>query len=482
LGNDRNDGNLGPLDRLGSVPYIVGIISPKFQRHTMTQITETIQELNRKIARGETTREALVTRALEGASHASAKSVFTKLYPEAALAAARYADAAQAAGVEQSALAGLPVSIKDLYGVAGETTMAGSVVCKGEPPQTHDAPVVARLRTSGSAIIGKTNMTEFAFSGIGINPHYGTPVNPTDPKVARIPGGSSSGAGVSVALGLAVAGLGSDTGGSIRIPAALCGLVGFKSTQSRVPLDGALELSRSLDTVCAMTRSVQDCITVDAVLSGQPLAVRPRSVGSLRLAVPQTFVLDGLDATVAQAFDRSLSALSAAGAEIVEIPLAEFAEISKVNAPGGLSPIEAYAVHHERLARAKDAFDPRVAARVSLGSTITAQQYIALLDKRRAWIASVERAIRGFDAVLCPTVPTVAPEIARLVASDEEFFKANGQMLRNTFTINLLDGCSYSLPCHRQGELPVGLMVSSIRDDDANLSSVALAIESILQN
>jgi aspartyl-tRNA(Asn)/glutamyl-tRNA(Gln) amidotransferase subunit A len=152
-----------------------------------------------------------------------------------------------------------------------------------------------------------------------------------------------------------------------------------------------------------------------------------------------------------------------------------------VNAPGGLSPIEAYAVHHERLARDKDAFDPRVAARVSLGATITAQQYIALLDKRRAWIASVERAIAGFDAIVCPTVPIIAPEIARLIASDEEFFKANGQMLRNTFTINLLDGCSYSLPCHREGELPVGLMVSSTCGDDANLSAVALAIETILQ-
>jgi aspartyl-tRNA(Asn)/glutamyl-tRNA(Gln) amidotransferase subunit A len=231
-----------------------------------------------------------------------------------------------------------------------------------------------------------------------------------------------------------------------------------------------------------MTRSVQDCITVDGVLSGQRLAVRQRTAGSLRLAVPQTVVLDGLDATVAQAFDRSLSALSAAGVEIVEIPLTELAEISKVNAPGGLSPIEAYAVHHERLARAKDAFDPRVAARVSLGATITAQQYISLLDKRRAWIAGVERAIDGFDAIVCPTVPIIAPEIARLIASDEEFFKANGQMLRNTFTINLLDGCSYSLPCHREGELPVGLMISSTRGDDANLSAVALAIEAILQS
>jgi aspartyl-tRNA(Asn)/glutamyl-tRNA(Gln) amidotransferase subunit A len=418
----------------------------------MIHITETIDQLNQCLKRGETTREALVAGALEKAAQPAAKSVFTKLYPEAALAAARAADAAHQAGVALPALAGLPVSIKDLYGVAGETTMAGSVVCKGEPPQTQDAPVVARLRAAGSAIVGKTNMTEFAFSGIGINPHYGTPVNPTDLSVARVPGGSSSGAGVSVALGLSVAGLGSDTGGSIRIPAALCGIVGFKSTQKRVPLEGALELSRALDTVCAMTRSVQDCITVDAVLSGAMLPVRRRPIAGMRLAVPQTMVLDGLDNTVAQAFDRSLSILSEAGALIIEIPLTEFAEIPKVNSPGGLSPIEAYAVHHERLTRAQAQFDQRVATRVMMGSAISAQQYIAILDKRRAWIASVERAIEGYDALMCPTVPTVAPELEKLIASDEAFFKANGQMLRNTFTINLLDGCSYSLPCHREGD------------------------------
>ncbi len=447
----------------------------------MIYIQETIDQLNQRLARGETTREALVSGALEAAAQPAAKSVFTKLYPEAALAAARAADAAQKAGVVQPALAGLPVSIKDLYGVAGETTMAGSIVCQGEPPQKHDAPVVARLRSAGAAIVGKTNMTEFAFSGIGINPHYGTPVNPSDSNVARIPGGSSSGAGVSVALGLSVAGLGSDTGGSIRIPAALCGIVGFKSTQNRVPLEGALELSRSLDTVCAMTRSVQDCITVDAVLSGAMLPVRRRPLAGMRLAVPQTVVLDGLDKTVSQAFDRSLSILSEAGAQIIEIALTEFADIPKVNSPGGLSPIEAYAVHHERLARAQAQFDQRVAARVMMGASVTAQQYIALLDKRRAWIASVERAMEGYDALLCPTVPAVAPEIEKLVASDEVFFKANGQMLRNTFIINLLDGCSYSLPCHRDDELPVGLMLSSVHGDDARLSAVALAVEDALR-
>ncbi|MEI7568557.1 MAG: amidase, partial [Alcaligenaceae bacterium] len=327
---------------------------------------------------------------------------------------------------------------------------------------------------------GKTNMTEFAFSGIGINPHYGTPVNPTDPTVARIPGGSSSGAAVSVALGLAVAGLGSDTGGSIRVPAALCGIVGFKSTQKRVPLTGAMELARSLDTVCAMTRSVQDCILVDGVLSGEMLKIKRRPLMGMRFALPQTTLLEGMDATVAKAFARSVSMLSAAGAQIIEVPLTELSEIPKLNAPGGLSPIEAYAVHHARLAKSKEGFDRRVAVRVALGAPVTAQQYLALLDNRLDWIARVERAIEGFDAVLCPTVPIVAPEIAMLEASDEAFFKANGQLLRNTFAFNFLDGCSFSLPCHRADEQAVGLMLSSVAGDDAALSAVALAVEAVL--
>jgi aspartyl-tRNA(Asn)/glutamyl-tRNA(Gln) amidotransferase subunit A len=443
-------------------------------------IGDTIAGLNDRVRRGDFTREALVAQVLEAAGTEAAHAVFTGLYRDAALAAARHADAMQAAGVALPPLAGLPVTIKDLYDVAGETTLAGSIVCRGEPAAAADAPAVARLREAGAAIVGKTNMTEFAFSGIGINPHYGTPRNPADPALARIPGGSSSGAAVSVALGLAVAGLGSDTGGSIRIPAALCGLVGFKCTQHRVPGEGAFELSRTLDTVCAMTRSVEDCLIVDGVLSGAPLPVVRRPLKGLRLAVPKTMMFDALDATVAQAIERSLSRLSAQGAQLVEVALGEFAEIAQINAPGGLSAIEAAAVHHARLAR-RDQFDPRVAMRVALGVGVTAQQYLAILDGRRAWIRRVEAALAGFDALVCPTVPLVAPEIAPLRASDDAFFKANGLMLRNTFAINFLDGCAFSLPCHAPGELPVGLMLASVRDDDARLGTVALAVEAALK-
>ncbi|WP_075795689.1 amidase [Massilia putida] len=443
-------------------------------------MSHTIPQLRALLARGETTHGHLVASALDRAAQDPARHVFTALYADSAMAAARYADASLAAGVALPPLAGLPVSVKDLYDVAGEPTRAGSIVCNDDPAPVSDAVAVARLRAQGAAIIGKTNMTEFAFSGVGINPHYGTPRNPADSKVARIPGGSSSGAAVSVALGIAVAGLGSDTGGSIRIPAALCGLVGFKSTQSRVPRTGALELSRTLDTVCSMTRSVADCITVDAAVADAPMEVTQRPLHGMRLAVPETLVFDGIEPAVARAFDSALQRLSARGAIIESIPFRELAEIQALNAPGGFSAVEAYAVHRQRLANRTGDFDPRVAQRIATGAVASAADYIAMHDARKAWIRRAEAIVKPYDALVCPTVPILAPEIDVLVASDEAFFKANGLLLRNTFAINYLDGCAFSLPCHDAGALPVGLMLSSTSGGDSRLAAVALAVEAAL--
>jgi aspartyl-tRNA(Asn)/glutamyl-tRNA(Gln) amidotransferase subunit A len=390
------------------------------------------------------------------------------------------ADARQAAGEPLAALAGLPVSIKDLYDVAGRTTLAGSVLRKGEPPAEHDAPAVARLRAAGAAITGLTNMSEFAFSGVGINPHHGTPRNPCDASVARVPGGSSSGAAVSVALGQAVAGLGSDTGGSIRIPAALCGLVGFKNTQSRTPQAGAFPLSTTLDTVCSMSRSVEDCLIVDAVLSGAPLPLAARDLRGLRLALPQTMMLDELEPAVARAFERALERLSQAGAHIVQIPLVELLEVAQINAPGGFSAVEAYAVHREALRSRRGEFDHRVAARLMLGEGVSAADYIVMQHRRRDWIARLGHRLAGFDALIAPTVPLVAPPIAALAASDDAFFAANRLLLRNTFPINFMDGCAFTLPCQAAGELPVGLMLAAPGGHDAALAGVALAVEAVL--
>lgn len=424
--------------------------------------------------------EHLLRQVIERSGRPEAESVFTARFDEEALAAARRADALQARGAALAPLAGLPVTVKDLYDIAGRTTMAGSVLREGRPAAPQDAAAVMRLRQAGAAITGLTNMTEFAFSGVGINPHRGTPRNPCDAAVARIAGGSSSGAAVSVALGLAVAGLGSDTGGSIRVPAALCGLVGFKNTQARTPLAGAFPLSFTLDTVCAMSRSVADCLVVDGVLAGAPLPVAPRSLKGTRLALPQTLMLDGLQAEVAAAFQRALSCLSAAGAHVVELPLRELSEISQINTPGGFSAVEAFAVHRHDLHTQRERFDPRVAARLALGEGVSAADYITMQQRRRDWIARMQRALTGFDALISPTVPLLAPPIADLLASDEAFFKANGQLLRNTFAINFQDGCAFTLPCQAAGDLPVGLMLSAPAGHDAALAGLALAVEAAL--
>ena len=405
-------------------------------------------------------------------------SVFTRLYPDRARLAASHADALTEQGISlPSPLAGLSVSIKDLLDCAGETTLAGSVVRTDAAPAETDAPVVARLHAAGAAILGKTNMTEFAYSGVGLNPHHGTPANPADACLARIPGGSSSGAAVSVAAGYCVAGIGSDTGGSIRIPAALCGLVGFKSTARRVPTTGAIPLSTTLDTLCAMTRSVDDCILIDGIIADHALTIPMLPLRGLRLAVPQTLVLDDMDVQVAAAFSIALGRLSAAGASIIDCPMPLLAEYT---AFGYFSSAEAFAWHRQLLARRENGYDARVAKRIRQGALISAADYIDLLAARTAWISRVEALIAPYDALLMPTVPIVAPSIAALEASEAAFFKHNSLLLRNTAIANQLDGCAISLPCHAPDSLPVGLMLCAASMADARLLGVARAVEAAL--
>ncbi len=405
----------------------------------------------------------------------ASEAIFTTVYRDEALSAAAHADVLRLSSQPQSALAGLPVSIKDLLDVAGETTLAGSVVLRDRAPAQADAPVVARLRAAGAAIVGKTNMTEFAYSGVGINPHYGTPANPADP--ARIPGGSSSGAAVSVAAGICVAAIGSDTGGSIRIPAALCGLVGFKPTQRRVPTAGTVPLSPTLDTIGPIARSVADCLLVDRLIADTPLSLTTLQPAGLRFAVPEDVVMDEIDDAVARAFTSALSRLSAAGATIVEVPMRMLAEAREINL---FSPIEAYAWHRELLATSVDRYDHRVARRLLTGADLQPSSLPAVHATRREWIARVEHAIAGFDAILMPTVPIVAPRTEALLASDDAFFAANRLLLRNPSMINLLDGCAMSLPCHRAGELPASLMIAGPAMVDARIAAIALAIERLV--
>ena len=390
---------------------------------------------------------------------------------------------AAAPGMAARPLAGLAVSVKDLFDIAGQTTAAGSMALADAPAALRDCPAVARLKAAGGIVLARTNMVEFAFSGVGVNPHFGTPANAADRVVARVPGGSSSGAAVSVATGSSFIGLGSDTGGSIRIPAALNGIVGFKSTARRVPLEGALPLSTSMDTVCALTRSVRDAMLAHEVLAARSVVRSNAPLSAYRLVIVKPLMQDGLDTTVATAWQRSLDTLRAAGAKIGEIALPELLELPAINATGGFSPAESYAWHHALLQKQAGQYDPRVLARIQMGAKMSAREYIALIAARRDWIARMEFALQGFDAVLSPTVPIVAPPIADVAPGagrDAAFFKTNGLLLRNTSVVNMLDGCAISIPCHAPGELPVGLMVwAGAMQDDTVLNIAGQAEQSI---
>jgi aspartyl-tRNA(Asn)/glutamyl-tRNA(Gln) amidotransferase subunit A len=422
--------------------------------------------------------------ALDRADSPANEHTFIRRFDNDARAAARQIDTLRAAGAPIPPLAGLAVSVKDLFDVAGHPTTAGSRSLHDAPPAAADAVAVARLRAAGAALVGHTNLTEFAYSGVGINRHHGTPANPAttalDPHTPRIPGGSTSGGAVSVASGAAWAALGSDTGGSIRIPAALQGLVGFKSTARLVPAQGCIPLSTTLDTVCAVTRSVRDAVLVHGVLSAVPPRAAVPTLASLRLGLPRGVMLDQLDDAVAGSFDAALRTLREQGAVIEEIDLPVLGTLSHLQAQGGITAAEAWAWHHEQLAERERDYDPRVALRIRRGAAITPQDYEGLLRERAARIAEFGQAVQGYDALLSPTVPIVAPPLPMLEHDDDAFFAANTLLLRNPSVVNLLDGCALSLPCHRAGGWPVGLMLWAPALADDRLLGVALAIEAAL--
>jgi aspartyl-tRNA(Asn)/glutamyl-tRNA(Gln) amidotransferase subunit A len=406
--------------------------------------------------------------------------VFLKVHGDEALAAADFYDRLRTRGATPSPFAGVPISIKDLFDVAGDVTSAGSRVLRDAPAAARDAPCVARLRAAGFIPIGRTNMTEFAFSGLGINPHYGTPINPYDRGAARIPGGSSSGAAVSVTDAMAYGGLGTDTGGSCRIPAALCGIVGFKPTAYRVPTAGAFPLSTSLDSVGPLAATVACCVVLDAVLAGEPVVdVVPFPLSGLRLAVPQTTVLDGMEPAVARAFEAALAALRDAGAGIVDIPLRELSELPDINAKGGLPAAEAYAVHRALIAKAEKMYDPRVLIRILRGQEQDAADYIGLAEARKKFIRRLAAITAPYDALVMPTVPVTAPRLADLEA-DDAYRRVNFLVLRNPSIANFLDRCSISLPCHRAGDAPIGLMLIGEHGADRRLLAIAAAIEEVV--
>jgi aspartyl-tRNA(Asn)/glutamyl-tRNA(Gln) amidotransferase subunit A len=340
---------------------------------------------------------------------------------------------------------------------------------------------VARLRRAGFVVIGRTNMTEFAYSGIGINPHYGTPKGAWQRSVGHVPGGSSSGAAVSVVDGMAHGALGTDTGGSCRIPAAYNGIVGFKPTQRRVPLEGGVPLSFTLDSFGPLARTAQCCAVLDAVLANEPVVpLQPRPIKGMRLAVPTTVALDELDDAVARTFDRALETLSREGALIDRIEVPEFLDVGVMNTKGGFAAAESYAWHRYLITSKGDVYDPRVSARILRGEAISAADYIDLLGARKSLIARTEKRIASYDALVMPTTANTPPRIADL-ADDQAFTKANLRSLRNCSLINMIDGCAISLPCHREGEAPVGLMLAASSGSDRRIFELAAAMEGVIR-
>ena len=444
-----------------------------------------LQALAEDLAHGHTTSRALVDGCLERINDPAGegKRVFTQVDAEGARAQADFADAQRKRGVAPSPYAGIPISIKDLFDIQGQVTRAGSTVLAGNAAATADAPPVAKLRAAGFVLIGRTTMTEFAYSGIGINPHYGTPLNAYDRKTGRVPGGSTSGGAISVTDDMAAAALGTDTGGSLRIPPAFNGLIGFKPTAKRVSLKGAVPLSFSLDSIGPIGRTVSCCAIIDSVISGEREGepVPPaRPVKGLRFAVPQSFVLNDVEPAVMAAFEASLAALRKAGAIIDEIPLTELLELPKINAKGGFSAPEAYAWHRKLLEAQGDGYDPRVRVRILKGADQSAVDYIELLAARRDLIARVAAVTAPYDALVMPTVAIGAPKLQDLIDSDDAFTRANLLALRNTSVANFLDQCAVSLPCQRAGEAPVGFMLMGAHGADAKLLSIAGGVAGLL--
>lgn len=442
----------------------------------------TIEELARDLDEGRVTARALVEQCLERIADPAGEGsrTFLAVHAEVARATADFLDGLRKIGRQPSRFAGIPMSVKDLYDEAGEVTKAASIILADAPPAPVDAVAVRRLKAMGFISVGRTNMSEFAYSGVGLNSHYPEPRSAWDRRTARVPGGSSSGAGVSVADGMVPLALGTDTGGSCRIPAAFNGVVGYKSSVGRVPTTGVFPLSQSFDSVGPLGLSVGCCATADAIMAGNWDGwIASREPTTLRLGVLRSVVLDDLDPEVAAGFQAALARLGKAGVGFVDVALPDLAELPQINAGGGIIAAEAYAVHRDRIASDGPRYDQRVMKRILAGGTISAAQLITIRRRRAEIIAAAEHIHAGLDAVILPTTPNLPPPIAELENYDD-YVRINLRCLRNTFIGNFLDACSISLPCNAPGEPPVGLMLMARHGHDRQLFSAAAAVEGVI--
>jgi aspartyl-tRNA(Asn)/glutamyl-tRNA(Gln) amidotransferase subunit A len=409
--------------------------------------------------------------------------VFLEVVPERALAEAKTAAARYKAGRPLSPLDGVPVAWKDLYHVAGTRTTAGSILLKDSAPQTADMPCVANAVAAGTVTIGKLNMTEFAYSGLGLNPHFGTAFNPNDRETPRSPGGSSSGSGAAVASRLVPIAIGSDTGGSVRVPASYNGTVGFKTSTGRIDKTGIVPLAATYDTIGPLARSVEDCILADMVMRGAAMSpVRRADLSELKLFVPTNIVLNDAEPAVMENFERSLRALEARGVRIARGRFELLDVVSKLTADHGtIIAAESYAEYHE-IADGEDGkrIDRRVLARMLMGKAMSARSLLEIQRTRAKVVPQVSAALDGALLVM-PTTVITAPPIAPLEAGDDVFFRINTLTLRNTALTNVLDMCGVAMPNGRDEKgLPTSFLVSAPWDEDERLLGAALAMEAIV--
>jgi aspartyl-tRNA(Asn)/glutamyl-tRNA(Gln) amidotransferase subunit A len=410
-------------------------------------------------------------------------AIFTRVTSDRALMEARAASDRLRVGKRYGLLDGVPVAWKDLFDLRGMPNPAGSAVLADAPPAERDAPVVANLAAAGMVTVGRVNMTEFAYSGLGLNPHYGTPRNPHGKDHPRVPGGSSSGSAVAVARGLVPIAIGTDTGGSVRLPAALNGVVGFKSTSRRYSMDGVFPLSPTLDSLGVFARTVEETGLVDAAMRGLPASLPPlRPPEGVRIVVPTNIVLHDCEQAVLENFEDAIERLALAGALIERAPIPAFDEIVRLTAAHGtILAAEAYAIHKERVESDQATrMDRRVAARLKAGAKVTLPDYLALVFARRKLIADTNAQLAG-AFVAFPTSPIVAPPIAPLENDDERFFATNARVLRNTSLGNFLDWCGVSLPSGADANgMPTALLLSATARNDEALLSLAMGCEALV--
>ncbi|MDE2445153.1 MAG: amidase [Alphaproteobacteria bacterium] len=444
---------------------------------------DSIAKLSKQLRGGKRDVIDLTEDVLAAISASDDQSIFVEVLATRARTEAKAARRRLKAGTPASALDGIPIGWKDLFDIKGRPTTAGSVVLKSAPPATVDAGLVAAGKAAGLITIGALNMTEFAYSGIGMNPHYGTPRNPHDAVVPRIPGGSSSGSGVAVAKGLLPIAFGTDTGGSVRIPAALNGVVGYKASTGHYDMRGVFPLSKTLDSLGPLAQTVEDCELIDRVLRGRKKALPKHAVKGQRFIIPTSIVFDGVEAAVAENFEDAIKRIAKAGGKIERRQMPVFEKLfALLKTKGSVLGPEVLHQHWERV-HGPDAasMDPRVVQRILAAERVTAVDLLEIIERRQLLIAQHNAAIAG-AFMLFPTVPHVAMDMRPLEADKDVFFTANAKTLRNTLIGNFLEGCGLAMPTGLDADgLPTSILLSAAHGQDEQLLGLGLAIETLVR-